>query len=193
MSSETDPVSMESEEDAVTEVKSSARFTVKVEPLEQTILPLLDYANKHNDINAALELVKVEAIIQEQNTRQGKFHFQCQIDLETPGSSERVSRSSQNELTVGSSPQVIKSKITDTCSSAQSEDSVVQRTKTKRVRKSVQHYQGHIECVRDDMPEKKSHEQSKSPSVVKGKLLANKESAWHVLLLVLQKSTQVYL
>ena len=126
--------------DAVTEVKGSASFTVKVEPLEQTILPLLDYANKHNDINAALELVKVEAIIQERNSQQGQFHFKCHVDLETPGSSERVSGSSQNELTVGSSSQVKESKITDTCSSAQSEDIVVQRTKTKRVRKSVQFY-----------------------------------------------------
>ena len=51
---------MEPEEvsrDAVTEVKGSASFTVKVEPLEQTILPLLDYANKHNDINAARGIV----------------------------------------------------------------------------------------------------------------------------------------
>ena len=122
------------------EVKGSASFTVKVEPLEQTILPLLDNANKHNDINAALELVKVEAIIQERNSQQGKFHFKCHVDLKTPGSSERVSCSSQNELTVGSSSQVKESNITDTCSSAQSEHIVVQRTKTKRVRKSVQFY-----------------------------------------------------
>jgi len=64
----------------ITEVMSSNTFTVKVEPLEQTILPLFDYAHKHNDINAALELIKVEALILEQN--QNKESGPC-LDCKT--------------------------------------------------------------------------------------------------------------
>jgi len=68
------------DDEPITEVMSSNTFTVKVEPLEQTILPLFDYAHRHNDINAALELIKVEALILEQN--QNKESGPC-LDCKT--------------------------------------------------------------------------------------------------------------
>ena len=55
--------------DGVVQLTTDTSFIIKQEPLEQQILPLLDQANKNNDIAAALKLIKVEALIQERDDR----------------------------------------------------------------------------------------------------------------------------
>jgi len=65
------------------EIVEWADFKVKEEePLEQAILSLLDRANAHNDEQAAIRLIQVEALLLEQRTRHEKEIVCCKLEDE---------------------------------------------------------------------------------------------------------------